>query len=95
MAVVLPNPPAQPGNNPPVAGRELPDVEGIQYEHKKDGSIEAWHTPVNGIRNRKGKTYLGRIGKRLMASWQELPPPEFQSAVTAWIAEKRAAANIG
>ncbi len=80
---------------PPVAGRELPEIAGIQYERKNDGSIEAWHTPEAGKRNRAGKVYLGRIGKRLLTAWSKLSPDDARAAVVAWIAEKRAAKRIG
>lgn len=77
---------------PPVADG-LPKLDGVQWEHKDDGSIEAWHAP-DGARKRAGKTYLGRVGKRLLAKWQAEPSDKLPEIVAAWIAEKRARKSI-
>lgn len=100
------NPPAQPVNfplsvpsdsppvaAPPVAGGELPEIDGIQWEHKTDDSIEAWHRP-EVKRNRAGKTYLGRLGVRRQAELFAMSPADRQRTVAEWIAEKRAAKGI-
>lgn len=81
------NPPA----HPPEAGG-LPDLPDIQWERKRDGSIEAWHAPEGkGQRNRTGKTYLGRIGKRQLNSWESLNPADRQEAIHTWTEQKRTA----
>jgi len=73
----------------------MPKLNGIQWEPKKtDGSIEAWHTPETGKRNRAGKTYLGRLGKRRLAEWRSKPPEQFHELVCEWIAQKRAEKGI-
>lgn len=94
-----PNPPAQPEiptgggypdestDNPPEAGN-LPILDGVQWERKRDGALEAWHSP-DGKRNRAGKTYIGRIGKRQLASWEAKPPAQFRALISEWISEKR------
>lgn len=76
----------------PVAGC-LPKLDSVQWEHKDDGSIEAWHAP-EGSRKRASKTYLGRVGKRLLAKWQSEPSDKLPAIVADWIAEKRAAKKI-
>lgn len=100
------NPPAQsvkkadslPSDNPPVAappvaGAELPEIDGIQWEHKTDGSIEAWHSP-EVKRNRAGKTYLGRLGVRRLAELFAIEEGDRAAQVAAWICEKRKAKGI-
>ena len=100
------NPPAQgvkkadslPSDNPPVAappvaGVELPVIAGIQWEHKADGSIEAWHSP-EVKRNRAGKTYLGRLGVRRLAELLAMSDTDRAQTVGDWVAEKRAAKGI-
>lgn len=77
---------------PPVA-EGLPELTGIQWEHKRDGSIEAWHAP-DGARKRAEKTYLGRIGKRRLAGWLAEPSDKRPAIVTEWIATKRKAKKI-
>ena len=72
---------------PPVA-EGLPELTGIQWEHKNDGSIEAWHAP-DGARKRAEKTYLGRIGKRRFAEWLAESSDKLPAIIAEWIAEKR------
>lgn len=60
----------------------------LQWEHKNDGSIEAWHAP-DGARKRTDKTYLGRIGKRRFAEWLAEPSDKRPAIIAEWIAEKR------
>lgn len=45
---------------------------------------------LSGRRSRTGKIYWGRIGKRQLAAWQDLPAAEFQQAVCEWVEQKRA-----
>ena len=82
--------------NSPEAG-QMPVIAGIQWENKtvrgKFTGIEAWHSP-DGARNRAGKTYLGKIGKRQLAEWSVLPPAEFSQMVAAWVELKRTAKGI-
>jgi hypothetical protein len=69
-------------------------LPSIQWEHKRDGSIEAWHAP-EGARKRAEKTYLGRIGKRRLAGWLAEPSDKLPAIVAEWIATKRAEKGIG
>lgn len=88
------NPPeAVPTDTPPEAGKELPAISGIQWERKKDGALEAWHSP-DGNRNRAGKTYIGRIGKRQLVEWEREDAATFRQLLVAWVAEKKAAKGI-
>ncbi len=85
------------GNTPPVADASQPSdkdelhvLEKVQWEAKADGSFEAWHAPNGSKSPRKEKTYLGRVGKRLLAKWGAMPPDERRAAVVAeWIADRR------
>lgn len=70
------------------SGYRLPDIENVQWESNGLGGFEAWHVPA-GVTHRAGKTYLGFLGKRRLASWQKEPPDKFRELVTDWIAEKR------
>ena len=79
-------------NAPPVAGG-LPIITNVQWEPKSDGSIEAWHAP-EGSRKRSEKTYLGRVGKRLLAKWKAEPSDKLPIIVEKWIAEKRTGKGI-
>lgn len=96
------------GNNPPPDGSDnspahspeagqMPVIDGIQWEskfnHGNFTGVEAWHSPT-GARNRAGKTYLGKLGKRQLAAWSKLPPDEFRQAAIAWIELKRLAKGI-
>jgi hypothetical protein len=82
------SPPTHPPTDPPEAGG-LPKLVDIQWETKRDGSIEAWHAP-EGTRNRSSKTYMGRLGKQRLAAWQQSETPEeFQEAVRSWVKLKR------
>lgn len=76
-----------PKNRPPVA-EGLPIITRVQWEPKSDGSIEAWHAP-EGSRKRAEKTYLGRVGKRLLAQWKTEPSDNIPAIVAEWISEKR------
>lgn len=96
------------GNHPPPDGSEnspthspeagqMPVIDGIQWENKFNRGnftgVEAWHSPT-GARNRAGKTYLGKLGKRQLAAWSKLPPAEFEQAAIAWIELKRLAKGV-
>jgi len=72
---------------------ELPKVLYIAWDYKKDGSVEAWHSP-EGIKTRAGRTYIGRIGVRAREEWSQLSPAELSAATDQWVAEKRAAKGL-
>jgi hypothetical protein len=71
----------------------LPAIPGVQWEWKSDGSGEAWHTPRPNAPRRE-RTYLKRVGKRLLAGWEALPEAERRAVVAAWIAERLAEKGI-
>lgn len=70
------------------SGHGLPAIENLQWESNGQGGWEAWHVPP-GVVHRNGKTYLGFLGKRRLASWQQESPERFRELVRDWIAEKR------
>jgi hypothetical protein len=74
-------------------GSNLPEVAQVEWEKNSSGGWEAWHVPAGVIR-RKDKTYLGYIGKRLLETWQSLPPEARQKAAEDWISGKRAEKGI-
>lgn len=59
----------------------------------RDGGLEAWHTP-EGVKHRKGKTYLGRVGVRRQREWEKLSPDIRGGIVEDWIRGKRAEKGI-
>ena len=72
---------------PPEAGG-FPKVSGIQWEFKEGRTVvEAWHAPEAG-RNRAGKRYLGRFGKRRTEELLGLPFDsrlhEIRSQLESW-----------
>lgn len=80
-----------PTDHPPEPGG-FPPIPGIQWEWKEQGTVaEAWHAPQGG-RNRAGKRYLGRFGKRRVNQLNALPPTdrtaEIQRQVETWRTEK-------
>ncbi len=76
------------------SGYKLPDAEHLQWESNGKGGFEAWHSPA-GVNHRKGKTYLGFLGKRKVTLWRNQTPAEFQRLVYEWIAAKRTEKGIG
>jgi len=73
------------------SGYELPQLQNLQWELNAKGGWEAWHTP-DGAQPRRDRTYLGYLGKRQLAAWeQSKTPAEFREAVGAWVEQKRAA----
>lgn len=74
-------------------GYLLPTLDQVQWESNDQGGWEAWHVPP-GVTQRKGKTYLGFLGKRALAKMRSLTEPEFVAAVQNWTAEKRAGKSI-
>lgn len=83
--------PLPPTDAPPEPGG-FPKIAGIQWEWKEQGTVvEAWRAPHGG-RNRAGKRYLGRFGKRRVAQLNALPPTdrraEIQREIERWQTEK-------
>jgi hypothetical protein len=71
------------------SGYELPELQNIQWELHSKGGWEAWHVPA-GAAHRRDKTYLGYLGKRQMATWEQgKTSAEFQQAVCEWVEQKR------
>ncbi|MCI0363418.1 MAG: hypothetical protein L0219_06015 [Phycisphaerales bacterium] len=84
--------PVEPPTQPPAAVG-FPPIAGIQWEFKEQGTVvEAWYAP-NGGRNRAGKQYLGRFGKRRIA---QLPTDaadrgaEIRAQIETWKEQKGA-----
>lgn len=75
------------------SGYELPELNNLRWEQNVKGGWEAWHVP-DGAVHRKDKTYLGYLGKRQLAAWEQKTPAEFRRLVCEWIAEKRKAKGI-
>lgn len=72
---------------------QLPELENVQWEKTNKGGIEAWHVPL-GVTARKGKTYLGFLGKRRLTELFQLSDQEVVEMLTDWIAGKRAEKGI-
>jgi hypothetical protein len=72
------------------SGYELPELTNLQWELNAKGGWEVWHVPPGAV-HRRNKTYLGYLGKRQLAAWQELTAAEFRQSIRAWVAQKRAA----
>lgn len=52
----------------------LPALDGIQWEKRTDRpGFAAWRAPQGAKAHRNTKTYLGYVGKRLLALWEALP----------------------
>ena len=60
---------------------QLPELENVQWEKTNKGGIEAWHVPL-GVTARKGKTYLGFLGKRRLAGLLQLSDQEVVEMLT-------------
>ena len=67
----------------------LSTIAGIQWEAKPDGAFEAWHAPLGNEAPRRTKTYLGRVGVRLLRQWGTLADGERRAVVADWVSEKR------
>lgn len=71
----------------------LPSMRNYAWEEAKtSGAWECWFTPER-TSERGGKTYIGYVGKKLLAEWlsQSSDKDELRQLVKAWIAEKEAA----
>jgi len=79
------------GSHPARAGsgsitlEDLPPIPGVQWERNARGGFEAWHVPP-GATHRREKTYLGYLGKRLLAT---ATPESLPQTVQTWIRERR------
>jgi hypothetical protein len=60
----------------------------VDFERNSSGGFEAWYVPP-GVVQRKDKTYLGYVGKKLLATWESLPAGDRQKAAEDWIEDKR------
>jgi hypothetical protein len=83
-----PKPSPKTRKSPSGSGSNLPEVDGVEFENHSAGGKEAWHVPPDAV-HRKDKTYLGHVGKRLLATWGSLDPDARQKAVEGWVAMKR------
>jgi hypothetical protein len=71
----------------------LPSMRNYAWEEAKtSGAWECWFTPKR-TSERGGKTYIGYVGKKLLAEWlsQSEDKAELRQLVAAWIGEKEAA----
>jgi hypothetical protein len=76
------------------SGYFLPELERVQWESNGQGGFEAWYVPL-GVTHRKGKTYLGFLGKRNLTAWSKSKSEsEFHLAVIEWIKDKAAEKGI-
>lgn len=66
------------------SGSSLPAIPGIQWELNARGGFEAWHCPAGAV-HRKDKTYLGYLGKRVIAG---SAPDQLDQVARSWIADK-------
>jgi hypothetical protein len=70
------------------SGFSLPDLVDIQWEKRTDRpGFSCWHTPQGTNASRQTKTYLGYVGKRLLAEWEALPDDQ-RRAVAGRLTEK-------
>lgn len=74
-------------------GSNLPEFQNLEWEPNRKGGWEAWHAPP-GATKRKDKTYLGHVGKRLLAQWQNLHPVARRQAIEQWVHDKRAEKGV-
>ena len=63
-------------------------LDGIAWESDRDGGVEAWLSP-HPRAPRKQRTYLKRIGKRLLQQWQSLSDEKREQAVVEWVSLAR------
>ena len=71
----------------------LPSMKNYAWEAAKtSGAWECWFTPEK-VSERGGKTYVGYVGKKLLAEWlsESEDKAELRQLVAAWIGEKEAA----
>ena len=66
------------------SGSSLPAIPGIQWELNARGGFEAWHCPAGAL-HRKDKTYLGYLGKRVIAG---SAPAQLEAMARLWVAER-------
>ena len=65
------------------SGSSLPAIPGVQWELNARGGFEAWHCPPGAL-HRKDKTYLGYLGKRVIAV---SAPDQLDQVARSWIAD--------
>lgn len=74
----------------------FPSIIGVQWESKSDRpGWCAWYAPEGNQAPRNTKTYLGYVGKKLLAEWLAMPPDERRAMVEGWINERHAEKGIG
>lgn len=68
----------------------LPALPAIQWEKRTDRpGFGCWHAPEGPQAHRNTKTYLGYVGKKLLAEWLALPEGERLASITGWVATRR------
>lgn len=73
----------------------LPALDGIQWEKRTDRpGYAAWHAPQGATAHRNTKTYLGYVGRRLLAEWAALLDDQRRAVVEQWVSERRAEKGI-
>ncbi len=71
-------------------GSGLPTLAHIQWEKCTDRpGFKAWHAPQGSNAPRNTKTYLGYVGKKLLAEWLAMDAAKRAVVVEGWIAERR------
>ena len=77
-------------------GSGLPTLHNIQWEQKTDRpGFAAWNAPQGNNAPRNTKTYLGYVGKRLLAEWLAMPMDERRAVIAQWVADRRKEKGIG
>jgi hypothetical protein len=74
----------------------LPPLPAIQWEKRTDRpGYACWHAPEGAQAHRNTKTYLGYVGKQLLAEWLALSESERLAIITAWVVDRRREKGIG
>lgn len=73
----------------------LPSLPDIQWEKRTDRpGYGVWFAPDGPQAHRNTKTYLGYVGKRLLAEWEALPESERLTTISVWVADRRAGKGV-
>ena len=76
-------------------GSGLPNIHHVQFEQRTDRpGLSVWYAPEGNNAARKTKTYLGYVGKRLLAEWQVLPNAQREQTIRQWVADRRAGKGV-
>ena len=80
----------------PPPGCPLPPFANIQWEKRTDRpGYAAWHAPEGAKAHRNTKTYLGYVGRRLLAEWLALSAEQRRAVIAQWLAERLAEKGSG